>query len=64
MTTDNSRFLVLGGTGSIGYAFTQELLQHQEQVTLLVRNKQKAQKLFAQWPTLQRIEGDAQDGEL
>ena len=64
MTTDNSRFLVLGGTGSIGYAFTQELLQHQEQVTLLVRNKQKAQKLFAQWPTLQLIEGDAQDGEL
>ncbi|WP_276499096.1 NAD-dependent epimerase/dehydratase family protein [Pontibacter litorisediminis] len=64
MATDTFKFLVLGGTGSIGYAFTQELLQHQEQVTLLVRNKQKAQKLFGQWPTLQLVEGDAQDGEL
>lgn len=55
---------MLGGTGSIGYAFTQELLRHQEQVTLLVRNKQKAQKLFGPQPTLQLIEGDAQDGDL
>ncbi|MFD3003629.1 NAD-dependent epimerase/dehydratase family protein [Pontibacter toksunensis] len=64
MATNTFRFLVLGGTGSIGYAFTQELLRHQEQVTLLVRNKQKAQKLFADWPALQLIEGDAQGGEL
>ncbi|MCX2739637.1 NAD-dependent epimerase/dehydratase family protein [Pontibacter anaerobius] len=64
MATNNSSYLVLGGTGSIGYAFTQELLQHQEQVTLLVRNKQKAQKLFGQWPTLQLVEGDAQNGDL
>ncbi|RDV17068.1 NAD-dependent epimerase/dehydratase family protein [Pontibacter diazotrophicus] len=64
MATNTFRFLILGGTGSIGYAFTQELLRHQEQVTLLVRNKQKAAKLFGQWPTLQLIEGDAQDGEL
>ncbi|GAB3530486.1 hypothetical protein GCM10027443_11160 [Pontibacter brevis] len=64
MATNTFRFLVLGGTGSIGYALTQELLQHQEQVTLLVRNRQKAAKLFGHWPTLQLIEGDAQDGEL
>ncbi|SFG43553.1 NAD-dependent epimerase/dehydratase family protein [Pontibacter chinhatensis] len=64
MATDKFRFLVLGGTGSIGYAFTQELLQNQEQVTLLVRNRHKAQKLFGNWPTLQLVEGDAQDGEL
>ncbi|WP_266202878.1 NAD-dependent epimerase/dehydratase family protein [Pontibacter kalidii] len=64
MATDISRFLVLGGTGSIGYAFTQELLQHWQQVVLLVRNRQKAQKLFGPWPTLQLVEGDAQDVEL
>ncbi|WP_162053758.1 NAD-dependent epimerase/dehydratase family protein [Pontibacter pamirensis] len=64
MATNTFRFLKLGGTGSIGYAFTHELLRHQEQVTLLVRNKQKAANLFGQWPTLQLIEGDAQDGEL
>lgn len=64
MATNTFRFLALGGTGSIGYAFTQELLRHQEQVILLVRNKQKAANLFGHWPTLQLIEGDAQDGEL
>ncbi|PRY13653.1 nucleoside-diphosphate-sugar epimerase [Pontibacter ummariensis] len=64
MTTNAFRFLVLGGTGSIGYAFTQELLQHQEHVTLLVRDKQKADNLFGQHPTLHLVEGDAQDGEL
>lgn len=64
MVTATNQFLVLGGTGSIGYAFTQELLQHQEQVTLLVRNRQKAQKLFGQRPTLQLVEGDAQDSNL
>lgn len=58
------RFLVLGGTGSIGYAFAQELLQQQEQVTLLVRNRQKAEKLFGPHPTLQLVEGDAQDAAL
>ena len=63
-TANTFRFLVLGGTGSIGYAFTQELLRHQEQVTLLVRNKQKAVNLFGHWPTLQLAEGDAQDSEL
>ncbi|WP_299756695.1 NAD-dependent epimerase/dehydratase family protein [uncultured Pontibacter sp.] len=64
MAINTFRFLVLGGTGSIGFAFTQELLRHQEQVALLVRNKQKALKLFGPQPTLQLIEGDAQDGEL
>ncbi|TPE43705.1 NAD-dependent epimerase/dehydratase family protein [Pontibacter mangrovi] len=64
MATGNMRFLVLGGTGSIGYAFAQELLRHQERVTLLVRNRQKAQKLFGPCPTLQLVEGDAQNRDL
>ncbi|MDX5482167.1 MAG: NAD-dependent epimerase/dehydratase family protein [Hymenobacteraceae bacterium] len=57
-------FLILGGTGSIGYAFTKVLLQHNEQVTLLARNRQKAEMLFGQHPTLTIAEGDAQDLEL
>ncbi len=33
-------------------------------MTLLVRNRQKAQKLFGHWPTLELVSGDAQDEEL
>ncbi|MCJ8165770.1 NAD-dependent epimerase/dehydratase family protein [Pontibacter sp. E15-1] len=58
------RFLILGGTGSIGYAFAQELLRQHEPVTLLVRNRQKAEKLFGSHPTLQLVTGDAQDAAL
>ncbi|TXK52088.1 NAD(P)H-binding protein [Pontibacter qinzhouensis] len=65
MTTQVKRqYVVLGGTGSIGYAFTKELLAHQEQTTLLVRNKQKAQKLFPDHPDLTLVEGDATNLEL
>ncbi len=59
-----NHFLIFGGTGSIGYAFAQEALKHNEQVTLLVRNKQKAQKLFKQAPNLELVEGDATDAAL
>lgn len=58
------RFLVLGGTGSMGYAFAQELLQQREQVTLLVRDRQKAESLFGPHPSLQLVTGDAQDAAL
>jgi nucleoside-diphosphate-sugar epimerase len=64
MAYQSHRFLVLGGTGSIGYAFAQELLQHNEHVTLLVRNTQKAGKLYGPHPTLQLVAGDAQDAAL
>ncbi len=56
-----AHYLVLGGTGSIGYAVAQELLAQNEQVTLLVRNRQKAQGLFKQQPNLTIVEGDTKD---
>lgn len=53
--------LVLGATGSIGYAITQALLKRQWPVTLLVRNRAKAQSLFAGTPGLTILDGDVQD---
>lgn len=41
-----NKFLILGATGGIGYAFTQELLEQNENVTILVRDRSKAQSLF------------------
>lgn len=58
MTT---KYLVLGATGSIGYAFTQTLLENKIPVTILVRNKQKASSLFKSSDKLEIIEGDAMD---
>ena len=55
--------LILGATGSIGYAFTQNLLDRGLPVTILVRNRSKAANLFPNAPTLTIVEGDAQDGE-
>lgn len=59
-----SDILILGGTGSIGYAFTQNLLAKNRPVTLLVRNVAKAQGIFEPNPLLEIIEGDAQNGAL
>jgi nucleoside-diphosphate-sugar epimerase len=56
--------LVLGATGSIGYAVTANLLARQLPVTILVRNRAKAEALFPQSPTLTIVEGDAQDATL
>ncbi|MFT2009044.1 NAD-dependent epimerase/dehydratase family protein [Pontibacter sp. 13R65] len=64
MAQAKHHYLVLGATGSIGYAFTQELLAQQEQVTLLVRNIRKAHKLFGAHPTLKIVEGDANNLQL
>lgn len=61
-TTINT--LVLGATGSIGYAVAANLLARQLPVTILVRNRAKAEALFAQVPTLTIIEGDVQDAAL
>ena len=44
------KILVLGATGSIGYAVTQNLLARQLPVTILVRNRQKAVDLFPDAP--------------
>jgi len=53
-------FAVIGSTGSIGYAFTEEVLAQGHQVRLLVRNKARAQKLFAKYLSqISFIEGSA-----
>ncbi|MFD2248303.1 NAD-dependent epimerase/dehydratase family protein [Pontibacter ruber] len=64
MTIQQANYLVLGATGSIGYAFAMELLKRGERVTVLVRDGSKAAKLFGQAPNLLVAEGDAQDLEL
>ncbi|GAB4031292.1 NAD(P)H-binding protein [Spirosoma jeollabukense] len=56
--------LVLGATGSIGYAVTANLLARRFPVTVLVRNRSKAEALFPNEPTLTIIEGDVQDAGL
>ncbi|GAB3781176.1 SDR family oxidoreductase [Spirosoma horti] len=56
--------LVLGATGSIGYAVTASLLAHNLPVTILVRNRAKAEALFQQQATLTIVEGDVQDAAL
>jgi nucleoside-diphosphate-sugar epimerase len=56
--------LVLGATGSIGYAVTANLLARQLPVTILVRNRAKAESLFPNQPTLTIVEGDVQDAAL
>lgn len=58
MKTD---YLVLGATGSIGYAFTQKLLDEKIPVTILVRNKARALKLFGDNELQVILESDAID---
>ncbi|NOX87071.1 MAG: NAD-dependent epimerase/dehydratase family protein [Chlorobi bacterium] len=59
----NSKYLILGATGSIGYAFTHTLLNEKVQATLLVRNREKAEKLFGKNDLLEIEEGDVTDLE-
>ncbi|QJW88598.1 NAD(P)H-binding protein [Spirosoma taeanense] len=61
-TTVNT--LILGATGSIGYAVTANLLARRLPVTILVRNRAKAEALFSNQPTLTIVEGDAQNASL
>ncbi len=56
-----SNYLILGATGSIGYAFTKTLLENKTPATILVRNKEKAKKLFGDNSLLEIVEGDAMD---
>ena len=53
-----SKHLVLGATGGIGFAYTEELLSNNINTTILVRNKEKAIKLFNNHPLLEVIVGD------
>ena len=55
------KHLVLGATGSIGFAYIAELLKNDIPVAALVRNKEKAEKLFGKNPLLEIIIADATD---
>ncbi len=59
----NTKHLVLGATGSIGYAFTNELISNEIKTTIFVREKEKAQELFGNNPLLEIIVGDVNDLE-
>ncbi len=61
---DNSYCLVLGATGSIGSAFVTKLLDTGRPVTILVRKRDKALKLFGENPNLEIAEGDVLDSKL
>ncbi|GAB2581903.1 NAD-dependent epimerase/dehydratase family protein [Spirosoma areae] len=63
-TTTTPTILVLGATGSIGYAVTANLLARRLPITILVRNRAKAEALFPNEPTLTIVEGDVQDAVL
>lgn len=56
-----TKYLILGATGSIGFAFAQEIIKQKTPVTLLVRNKEKAIKLFGTSEFVEVLEGDVMD---
>ena len=64
MNTTSPHSLILGATGSIGYAVAANLLARKLPVTILVRNRAKADALFPNEPTLTIVEGDVQDAAL
>jgi nucleoside-diphosphate-sugar epimerase len=57
------KYLVLGATGSMGYAFTRELLKQGIVTDILVRNREKAEKMFRQNPLLNIHVGDIFSGD-
>lgn len=59
-----SEILVLGSTGSIGYAFTENLLSKNIPVTIIVRDVAKAKNLFQSFNQVEIIKGDVQDLNL
>ena len=60
----SKKYLVLGATGGMGYAFTHELLQQGIVTDILVRNREKAKKLFLNNPLLNIHIGDVQDAGI
>lgn len=59
-----SNVLLLGATGSIGYAVAENYLSKGIPITVLVRNRAKAEALFPNNSSVEIVEGDAQDGAL
>jgi nucleoside-diphosphate-sugar epimerase len=56
-----SEILILGSTGSIGYAFAENLISKNIPITVLVRDIEKANNLFKQNSNVEIIQGDIQD---
>ena len=59
-----NNYLILGATGGIGYAYTNELLRNGIETRILVRDRGKAEHLFNKNPLLQILEGDVNDPGL
>ena len=59
-----SEILILGSTGSIGYAFADNLISKNIAITVLVRDIKKANNLFKLNPLVEIVEGDVQNLEL
>ncbi len=56
-----SEILILGSTGSIGYAFADNLISKNISITVLVRDVQKASNLFKGNSLVEIVQGDVQD---
>ncbi|MCZ6862826.1 MAG: NAD-dependent epimerase/dehydratase family protein [Alphaproteobacteria bacterium] len=59
-----SKYLIIGGTGAIGYSFAKAIQEAGETATLLVRNRRKAVDLFGDTSRLTFVEGDVNDTAL
>jgi len=59
-----NKYLIIGATGAIGYAFAKALQEAGEPATLLVRNRRKAISLFGNTQGFTIVEGDVNDTAL
>jgi nucleoside-diphosphate-sugar epimerase len=59
-----TEILILGATGGIGYAVTCNLIDRSIPVAILVRDRDKALRLFGNSPVLTIYQGDVQDVAL
>ena len=59
-----SEILILGSTGSIGFAFADNLISKNIPITILVRDIQKAPNLFKGNALVEIVQGDVQNLEL
>jgi nucleoside-diphosphate-sugar epimerase len=59
-----TNILILGATGSIGYAVAERYLAAGTPITILVRNRAKAERLFPAGSPVEIVEGDVQDAAL
>ena len=59
-----SKYLLLGATGSIGFAFAQVLIENRIPFTALARSGKKLSALLNNSGLAEIVEGDAMDGDL